>query len=110
MATVDLVFSHTTGQYKKQNNATLHGFHRAYSPRFRQKIGGKPDLWKWQSACRDFLTEWCPAKKPNDFKWKDSTTEDGNWTLTAAEIARISYVTTYQFASALLQHAASTAS
>ena len=65
---------------------------------------GEPSLWTWQQATEAFLLHWCPPGKKNAFKWKDSTREDGNWTLTAEECKQIAYVTTYQYAHVLLQH------
>ena len=89
--------------YTMPNNATRMGFHRAYAKRFRQHLGQAPTLWDWQRCVKSFLTQWCPRGKSNLFKWKDAW-RGGDWTLSSAEIDRIAYATTFQYAHALLQY------
>jgi len=93
--------------FKTPTNATLAGFTRSYMPRFKTRLGTNPTLHVWQEACRSFLQDWCPVGKNNGFKFIDATADDGVWTLSANDIARISYVTTYEYAHALLQFNAS---
>ena len=108
MHTVAPVWSTRTQRLQLPNNATRVGFHRAYGPRFQARLGEAPSLWTWQTSVGDFLTEWCPPGKPNAFKWKDAATATvgGNWTLSQAEIDRIAYQTTYEYAHALMQYEA----
>ena len=73
---------------------------------FRENLGEKPTLWKWQHCVKLFLTKWCPHGKPNDFKWKDQ--RGGHWTLRSAEIDGIAYHQTYQYASDLMHYDAYT--
>ena len=95
---IDTVQSGATGKYNMQSNATLHGFHRNYAPRFKERLGEDPNLFDWQYACRAFLQDWFPDKKPNLFKWKK---KGQNMILSKEEIEVVSYKTTYQYASAV---------
>ena len=96
---IDTVYSHTTKIHKVQSNATLHGFHRTYAPRFQERIGDDPTLSDWQNACCDFLQDWFPHKKPNLFKWKKG---EKNMALTKEQIQLVAYTTTYQYVAAVL--------
>ena len=104
MHSVDPVWKPKLGKRLPPTNATEFQFVSDYMGRFRKWVGDKPSLWTWQQETEAFLLYWCPPGKQNGFKWKDSTREDGNWTLTAEECKQIAYVTTYQYAHVLLQH------
>ena len=89
---------------KKPRTTTLDGFHHKYSARYSEWLGPRPTLWQWQSVTDWFLKTWCPEGKRSDFRWKDCSRADGNWTLSASEIEEIAYAATYYYAFATLQY------
>ena len=104
---VEHVWRPSKKKHMLPENATPFGFHRHYAPYFRENLGKKPTLRKWQDCVKLFLTRWCPHGKANDFKWKDSCS-GGPWTLTSADIDRIAYHTTFQYATSLMHYDAYT--
>ena len=106
---VKTTFHASTGRYQKPTNSTLMGFHREHAVRFRQSLGSNPSLSRWQTTCYEFLVRWCPPNKSNDFKWKHAFRSDECWFLTMHEIKTVSYITTGQFAMALMQYDVSNA-
>ena len=63
-----------------------------------------PSEVRQAAVCKSERATWTGA---DCLGFIDATAADGVWTLSANEIARISYVTTFQYALALLQFNAS---
>ena len=88
----------------KPSNTTLDGFFKAFFIRYRDWLGENPSLSDWQNVAVDFLVQWCPPGQKNGFKWDHATKPDTFWTLSHTECRKIAFVTTFQFATAVIQY------
>ena len=79
-------------------------FHRRFAKRYKEWLGPRPTLARWQEVTEDFLTRWCPPGKKNGFKWLDPAAPQENWTLDDKEIERIAFKTTFQYAVASMHY------
>ena len=86
----------------KPKTTTLDGFFKEHFWHYKEWLGEDRSLSSWQNVTEDFLRKWCPPGKKNGFKW-DHVTEPF-WTLSETECRRIAFVTTYQFATAVVQY------
>ena len=88
----------------KPYNTTLDGFFKAYYMRYKDWLGEEPSLSTWQNVTENFLVQRCPPGQKNGFNWDHATKPDTFWTLSHTECRRIAFVTTFQFATAVIQY------
>ena len=84
------------------SNTTLDGFFKNHFWYFKESLGEKPALWQWQKVTADFLVLRHPPGKKSGFKWLHKT--KAIWTLSPEQCSRIAFVTTWQYASAVIQY------
>ena len=92
------------GVLQKPKNSEHSGFHRAFAPRWKTWLGPRPTCATYQKVTDTFLKKWCPTGGRNDFKWRDTSSPNGYWTLSHEEIEVIAYATTYKLACATMQY------